>query len=403
MYDVLVVGGGPAGLYAAFCAARAGRSVALFEEHPEIGVPFHCTGLMAAEAFARFSLPEEAILSWHRATRFHSPAGNELAYTLRFPETVVVDRPRFDQGLATQAARAGVRLFLGTHVVRVSRDREGITLQAWGDRVVRGQLLILATGAGYHLHRELNLGIPGRFVQTAQVEVEFADTPEVEVYFGSSVAPGSFAWVVPIGRKGKARARIGVMASKDAEGYLQRFLRSTPVASRSGLRTLSRFRRRPIPLAPLGRTFGTRVLVVGDAAGLTKPTTGGGIYYSLLSGELAASVAQRALKAREYSEEFLSQYQRAWEAELRRELRWGSFFRRYAERLTDAQIDKAFQLAAEDPLDRLIRERATFNWHAELIRALLRDREVRGFVLRTMLKRGLQLVGGRDAAAGLPS
>ena len=56
--------------------------------------------------------------------------------------------------------------------------------------------------------------------------------------------------------------------------------------------TSTRFRRRPIPLVPLCRTFGERVLVIGDAAGLTKPTTGGGIYYSLLSAELAAAAAQ---------------------------------------------------------------------------------------------------------------
>jgi len=75
-----------------------------------------------------------------------------------------------------------------------------------------------------------------------------------------------------------------------------------------------RFHRRPIPLAFLAQTFGERLLVVGDAAGLTKPTTAGGIYYSLLSAELAASTAQRATEGQEYSAKFLSQYQRAWKA-----------------------------------------------------------------------------------------
>jgi flavin-dependent dehydrogenase len=257
----------------------------------------------------------------------------------------------------------------------------------------KGQLLILATGTGYKLHQKLDLGIPGQFVQTAQVEVAFAETSEVELYFGTSVAPGSFAWVVPLGQNGQSRARIGLMANKDADRYLLRFLQSDALASRMGRGVPFRFRRRPIPLAPLGRTFGERVLVVGDAAGLTKPTTGGGIYYSLLSAELASSVAQKALAAGEYSAEFLSQYQDSWEALLGSELRWGSWFRRHAERLTNAQIDEAFQIAALEPVNRLIRERATFNWHAGLIQSLVRNKQVWSFLIRAFLTHGVQSFG----------
>lgn len=200
MYDVLVVGGGSAGLYAADCLARAGRSVALFEEHSEIGLPVHCTGLLATEAFARFSLPQAAILGKHKATRFHSSSGYELSYSVSSPETVVVDRHQFDQKLSTQAVKAGVQLLLGARVAQIRRHRGGVAIRIRGagpgQSVVRGRLLILATGATYYLHRELDLGLPNRFVQTAQVEVDFADTAEVELYFGNSVAPGSFAWGV---------------------------------------------------------------------------------------------------------------------------------------------------------------------------------------------------------------
>lgn len=402
VYDVLVIGGGPAGLYTAIQLAQAGHSVALLEEHPEIGLPVHCTGLMAAEAFSRFVLPQEAILGEHRATRFYSASGYELSYTTpqAEPETVVVDRPRFDQGLAQQAVSAGVELFVGTRVSRVRRHRGGVAIRVTGNgsgsSVIRGQMLILATGAAYHLHRDLELGLPSRFVQTAQVEVDFADSAEVEVYFGNSVAPGSFAWAVPIRRAGAPRARLGLMAARDADGHLLQFLHSQPIASRMGSDGTVRFRRRPIPLAPLARTFGERVLVVGDAAGLTKPTTGGGIYYSLLSAELAASVAGQALAAQTYSAEFLAQYQHHWQTMLGSELRWGRWFRRHAERLTDAQIDQAFQLAALEPVDRLIRERATFNWHAGLIQTLGRNKQVRGFLFRVLLSRGLECVGWRQ-------
>lgn len=217
--------------------------------------------------------------------------GDVSAVLLRDGELVAaVEEERFRRvkhwaGFPHEAIRvcldmAGVQLFLGARVVRVHRHRGGITIRSVGtgpdNGVVRGRLLILATGAAYHLHRELELGIPDRFVQTAQVEADFADTAEVEVYFGNSVAPGSFAWVVPLRRNGQPRARIGLMTDKDADGHLLRFLQSKSIASRLGDGMLGRFRRRPIPLAPLARTFGERVLVVGDAAGLTSPPRVGG-------------------------------------------------------------------------------------------------------------------------------
>lgn len=386
MYDILVVGGGPAGLYTADQLARAGRSVAVFEEHPVIGFPVHCTGILAAEAFSRFALPVTAILGEHRATRFHSPAGYELAYQAAAAETVIIDRQQFDQGLANQAVQAGARLFLGERVTQVQPELHGVTLQT-KNQTVSGQLVVLATGAAYHLHRPMALELPDQFVQTAQGEIDFAASPEVELYFGTAVAHGSFAWMVPIARDGH-KARVGLMANHNAEENFERFLCSHPIASRRTSPRLERFRRRPIPLAPLRQTFGNRLLTVGDAAGLTKPTTGGGIYYSLLSAELAAGVADQALAAHDCSASFLAQYQRLWKTELGSEMWWGRVFRREAEFLTDSQIDEAFQLVSDGSLDQLIRENATFNWHSGLIQALLSDKHVRSFLWRVLRSRG---------------
>jgi flavin-dependent dehydrogenase len=257
--------------------------------------------------------------------------------------------------------------------------------------------VILATGAAYHLHQDLDLGLPSQFVQTAQVEVDFADDTEVEVHFGQEVAPGSFAWIVPFRRGGASKARIGLLASRDAGGYLDRFLRSPKVASRTLPGRPWHYRRRPIPLRPIQRTYAERVLVVGDAAGLVKPTTGGGIYYGLLTAELAAATAEEALAAGDYSPGFLRRYQAAWQSAIASEIRAGSLFRCYASRLSDGQIDEAFQLAGTDQVARLIRDHATFNWHRALILALWRSSTVRGFLWRS-----LAAAGGRMVGAPLP-
>lgn len=397
MYDVLIVGGGPAGLYAAYCLAKAGRRVALFEEHPEIGSPMHCTGLVASECFSRFDLPTQANQASLRRARFHSPGGLVLAVASDKDETVVLDRSTFDRALAEQALASGADLFPGHRVEGLRRLRRSLVVRTsthnGGGRLVSGRLGILATGASYGLHRGLGLPVPTRFVYGAQVEVAFEEAAEVDVCFGNEVAPQSFAWIVPFTRNGTAMAKIGVLASREAPRYLTRFLQSPPVASRVRPGRSRPYLRRPIPVWPLSATFTDRVLAIGDAAGLAKPTTGGGVYYSLLSAELAAATLGEALDSGDGSARCLSRYQTAWRTVIGSEIRTGTLFRSFASQLSDAQIDEAFHLVAGEPLARLIRDYASFNWHKQIIVALWRSSAMRGFLWQALMRRGGRMIG----------
>ena len=98
-------------------------------------------------------------------------------------------------------------------------------------------------------------------------------------------------------------------------------------------------RQKILPLGPIERTFADRVVVLGDAAGLVKPTTGGGIYYSLLSAALASETLEGALEQDDLSAAALADYQVRWRKRLGSELRWQLLLRRIAQRLTDEDID----------------------------------------------------------------
>jgi flavin-dependent dehydrogenase len=131
-------------------------------------------------------------------------------------------------------------------------------------------------------------------LQRAQLETPFPARPEIEVRFGNDVAPSGFAWLVPVTRDRVPYARIGLMsATKSRERFAT--LVATLCAS-VGLdpATIPAPRLKMLPLGSVARTFADRVVAMGDAAGLVKPTTGGGIHYSLLSGSLAADVIGRA-------------------------------------------------------------------------------------------------------------
>jgi flavin-dependent dehydrogenase len=141
-------------------------------------------------------------------------------------------------------------------------------------------------------------------------------------------------------------------------------------------------RQKVLPVSPLGKTFAERTLLIGDAAGLVKPTTGGGIYYSLASAGLAASTLDTAFRRGNLREDTLAPYQAAWRQQLGSEIRWQTMLRRLAERLSDRDIDRLFELARTDGLMPLVRRTARFNQHRDFIVALLRHPPARRVLFR---------------------
>lgn len=231
---------------------------------------------------------------------------------------------------------------------------------------------MLACGAQYRFNRQIGFGTPRAYLQTAQIETEFAALDHVQIDLSRAVAPGGFGWVVPFVRDDRPMARVGIMSADRAAG---RFARYTELlCRRHGAAAIpGRPRLKVLPLGPVKRTYADRVLAVGDAAGLAKPTTGGGIYYSLLSGRYVADVLSDALERDRLDASTLQRYEGVWRARLGPELRAGLAFRTLAARLDDRAIEALLELAAVDGIVPLLRRTANFNWHRRAALALLRD------------------------------
>jgi geranylgeranyl reductase family protein len=376
--DVIVVGAGPAGSTAAAHLARAGLRVALLEEHPEVGVPVHCSGLVSPRALETAGISENAIaLRRYRQARIWGPGGGTLWVRSGSVQAVAIARDRFDQLLAGRATGAGANLMLETRAQSFERVNGHLRVQAGtpqGELFLEAPLLIGADGANSRVARWLGHGRRQEVIPAAKVDITFAGrgTDEVEIFVGKAVAPGWFGWVIPTTDRcatiGVGTGGVGTRVSlRDClPGFLDL------VRERFGEFEIEGVRRAPIPLGPARDFVDDGVLLVGAAARQTKPTTGGGVYLGVRAARLAAETAIRALEAGDTSRSALLAYERAWQRLEGHEVRVGGWLRRAFRRLSDRELDWIISVAGEPWAQEAISRLGDIDYPAQLLSALMR-------------------------------
>ncbi len=386
-FDTIIIGGGPSGLQTAHFLSSSNLKVALFEKDMEIGEEVVCSGVISKEAFERFSLPTVSIKGRLKEAELYSPANQNIDYTHPDESVVVVDRHLFDNSLAERAKSSGTEIFLDSKVLSIANHDDFVECEIRTGNVTkkfRSKTAVIATGVSFNLQESLGMGRPKKILKGIQVEIDVKNINKLKMFWGNQYSSGFFGWVIPLQN---SRAKIGVMTEKNPVEGLSNILGQIGLESNL-LSGEYRIQRRGISFGRIKRPVSNRVLAVGEAAGLVKTTTGGGIYYGLISAEIASGVITSALTKEEFSPGIINGYEKLLKNEFSKELKFGEFFHSFYSNLSDSEINQLFDAAKKDKLLSYISENGKFDWHKEAVINILKSPNLRKILIKGLIRQG---------------
>jgi digeranylgeranylglycerophospholipid reductase len=372
-YDVIIAGGSVSGLLAAREVAARGLSVVVLEDDTEIGTPEHCGGLVSIDGIQNLGIvpSDDSIQNSVKYAKISSPS-KSFELNAEKQKVIVLDRRVFDKQIAFQAQKMGAEIRVRCSVLDISEKKEDVDKDIHDDRgcyIIKtsdGHLackyFVDARGVG-SLIRHNRHGI----FQSAQYEVYapwiIRDT--IEVKFDRDKYPGFFAWIIPIGSE---RGKVGVAGrSINAANVLKSYM-----DSKGGTYSVVRKVYAPIwIMGPMEHFVSGRNIIIGDAAGQTKPTTAGGIYSCGMGGILAGRAI--AIAKEKKDDNLLHDYEKKWFSIFKSEFEKMLIIRKLLERLDNKAIDELFSTLSEGEME-LVSKLSDFDFHSTAISRILYSR-----------------------------
>ncbi len=359
-YDAIVAGGSVSGLLAARELAAGGASVAVLEEDAEIGTPEHCGGLVSITGIRDLGLvPNSNAIENNNITK-----AKILSYSSGFEikaqkqKVIVLDRRAFDKQIAFQAQKMGAEIRVKCSMRALVQEHAVYNVKT-SDGDLRCKYIIDARGVSSLIARNRQ-GI----LQSAQYEVyaPWIEQDTIEVIFDSQRYPGFFAWIIPtaqgVGKVGVAGR--GINAANALQSYIN---------SKGKNHSIVRKVYAPIWVnGPLENFVLGKMLIVGDAAGQSKPTTAGGIYTCGMGGVFAGQAVIQAINKND--DHVLIQYEKNWFNAFKGEFDKMLLARRLLERLDNKAIDDLFAAIPQDKLEEVAAS-GDFDFHSTAIGKIL--------------------------------
>ena len=363
-FDVVVVGGGPAGSSAAHMAAKNGRTVALIEKEKEIAETVRTSGVTWISDIKKFGIPEECYNPIKKFS-FCSPK-NSVKISGEIAKAAVLDVRKTYRFLANRAKTSGSELFTSTNVTEVLKDTSGkcvgVIAKSDGKQIqFNSKVVIDASGFVSVIAKELGYVTQWKkFGAGAEFEVK---TEKLEhdnwwLMVGQEYSPAGYAWIFPTS---KDTARIGVGIGKpdsdvDPTVRLNELLEKKlgPIKDLGNIEKIE-FHYGLIPNDGVSRkTVYDNLILVGDSAGQANPLVLEGIRYAIRFGEVAGQVAADAIKNGDTTEMSLSPYEKEWKRAIESKINSAGKVQNRWVGLTDDEWDKELSIIEELTADEFL-------------------------------------------------
>ncbi|HOV17382.1 MAG TPA: NAD(P)/FAD-dependent oxidoreductase [Candidatus Cloacimonadota bacterium] len=358
-WDLLIVGGGPAGLCAAKAAAEKGLSVLVLEKNLEIGSPVHTSGGSWTRELKAFGIPESFLHPVHHL-EFISKM-SKAAFHYDFPEICMLDVHAFYQYLAEQASLAGAVIYTNTTVKNPLLENGKICgVQAMRNGLpaeYKARIIIDAGGLGGVIARKMGLRTElAGYGKGAEYEIFTSNWQQdkTAILLGSDFSPLGYAWIFPYG-KNRVRLGFGVLAPQckdDPLPLLDNFINSDhPLARQLQPYSIVETHFGSLPnCGYLEKTYAENLLVCGDAAGHVLSISGEGIRPAMEIGKIAGTVAAEAIAKNDTSEAFLKRYEARWKRKYARSIELNTKLNEIIRQYNDTQWDKVLNILKDvDP------------------------------------------------------
>ncbi|MEM4501464.1 MAG: NAD(P)/FAD-dependent oxidoreductase [Thermofilaceae archaeon] len=345
-FDVIVVGGGPAGVAAAKASAKTGAKTLLLERNPAIMAVKPCGQAVSAHTFETAGVkPTSSMILNRVSARVYAPNGRSV----KIPETgYLINKTLLLQEIAAHAAEYGAEIHVNEPFISFARRGDFLIVKT-PKAEYECSALIGADGYNSRVARALGVNERSEPIPTLQYLMagsRLESIDEIRIYVGNEIAPRGYAWLFPFSDR-IAEIGLGVRGAP-LKPYMDRVLRM--LKSELGSAQVIDNRGAPVPVGGvISKYIFDHVILIGDAAGMVIPMTGGGIHSSIAAGIAAGEVVGEASQEGETSEKRLRSFDekyRPWLERIRRSLR----VLRVIEGLSDEDLNELAEILDDEDI-----------------------------------------------------
>lgn len=380
-FDVCIVGGSIAGNYLAHLLSHSNLEIVIIEEHKEIGLPFQCAGIISQKLGSLIDIPKNIILNRVKVAKLFSPSGkyiklsgNENPYIV---DRIGLDRLFYNKNKLSKNTKYYLdEKFRSFHYITIKRQ-DSIIIET-SNRLIKAKMLIGCDGPLSSVGKQLNVRNEILYATQIRIKAKFNES-EAVMHF-HPLCKQLFGWIVP---EGNLTYRIGIASSKNVKDCFNIYLDKIGIDFNNRLDQQGGI----IPYGIMNRCAFQNVLLLGDAAGQVKATTGGGIVMLLTAAKLASKCINLCFKQNNFSKKFIKKYyEKQCRNTIGKELKLHYIIRLILERFKSKDFDTFFKIIKENNIENAISLYGDMDFPRELVFKLIRNPTVLSFLIKFSFK-----------------